>query len=76
MHMLAKMIRPPPPIPCITLPASSILMLILKAAMSDPKKNIAFASKMIGFRPHISLNFPHVGVAPAAANKYAEPIQV
>ena len=74
MQMLARMISPPPPIPCMTLPASSIWMLTLVAAMTEPTKNNALAKSMIGLRPHMSLNFPHVGVAAAAASRYADPI--
>lgn len=69
MQMLAKMIRPPPPMPCITRPASSILMLVLAAAMTDPTRKMALASSTIGFLPKISLNFPHMGVDAAAAKR-------
>ncbi len=51
-------------------------MLILKAAIRDPTKNITLANSIIGLRPQISLNFPHVGVDAAAASRYADPIQV
>ena len=76
MAMLARMIRPPPPVPCITRPASNILMFMLNAAMRDPTKNSALAVSKMGLRPHISLNFPHVGVAAAAAKRYADPTHV
>lgn len=69
MQILAKMIKPPPPVPCITRPARSIWTLILRAAMREPTKKIAFATNMIGLRPQISLIFPHVGVAAAAARR-------
>lgn len=76
MHILARISSPPPPIPWSTLPAISCLMLILKAAMRDPTKKAAFAVKMMGLRPQMSLSLPHVGTLPAAASRYAEPIQV
>lgn len=69
IQILAKMIKPPPPIPWITLAAINILILILKAAIRDPTKNIILANSMIGLRPQMSLNFPHVGVDAAAANR-------
>ena len=55
--------------PWMTLPAISILMLILRAAINEPTKKHKLATKMIGLRPHISLNFPHVGVDAAAARR-------
>ena len=76
IQILAKMIRPPPPVPCMTRPASSIWTLILRAAIREPTKNIALATNIIGLRPQISLIFPHVGVAAAAAKRYADPIHV
>ncbi len=76
MQMLARMIKPPPPVPCMTRPASSILMSLLTAAMRDPTKNSALAVNRMGLRPQMSLNFPHVGVAAAAANRYADPTHV
>ena len=69
MQILAKTIRPPPPKPCMTLPAISILILMLSAAINDPTKNEMLASKMMGFRPHMSLNFPQVGVDAAAVRR-------
>lgn len=69
MQMLAKIINPPPPIPCTTLPPSNILILIDKAAMRDPTKKMTFARSRMGFRPKISLNLPHVGVDAAAAKR-------
>lgn len=39
-------------------------------------KNTPAAINKIGFRPHISENFPQEGVLAALASKYAEPIQV
>lgn len=76
MQILANTNRPPPPIPCITRPASSICILILKAAMREPIKKIALANNMIGLRPKISLIFPHVGVVAAIARRKADPIHV
>ena len=76
IQILAKMIRPPPPIPWTTLPPISICMLMDSAAMRDPKKKMRLASRMIGLRPHMSLNFPQVGVDAAAASRYADPIHV
>ena len=76
MQIFTKMRSPPPPMPWITLPASSMLILILKAAISDPKKKTILAVRRMGFRPNMSLIFPHVGVDAAAASKYAEPTQV
>lgn len=69
MQILARMTKPPPPIPCRTRPASNIWILILRAAMREPKKKIALASNMIGLRPQISLIFPHVGVDAADARR-------
>lgn len=69
IQILAKMMRPPPPVPCMTRPASSIWTLILKAAIREPTKKIELATNMIGLRPQISLIFPHVGVAAAAARR-------
>ena len=69
MQMLAKIIKPPPPVPCIIRPASSIWILILRADMREPTKKIALATNIIGLRPQISLIFPHVGVAAAAAKR-------
>ena len=74
--MLTNMMSPPPPIPWITLPASNILMLIARAAINDPTKNTMLANRMTGFRPNMSLTFPHVGVAAAAASRYADPTHV
>lgn len=62
--------------PWITLAAMSILMFLLSAAMRDPTKKVKLANNRVGFRPQISLNFPHNGVDAAAASKYADPIQV
>lgn len=76
MQILANMIKPPPPAPCITRPASSIWILILTAAMREPRKKTALANSIIGLRPQISLIFPHVGVAAAAARRKADPIHV
>ena len=75
MQILARIMSPPPPTPCITLPARSILILMLRAAMSDPMKKIVLATRRIGLRPQISLNLPHVGTEADAAKRYAEPIQ-
>lgn len=69
MQILANMIKPPPPIPWITLAAINILILILRAAIKDPAKKMILANSMMGFRPQISLNFPHVGVDAAAARR-------
>ena len=69
MQMLAKVIKPPPPVPCMTRPASSIWMLVLRADMREPRKKTELATNMIGLRPQISLIFPHVGVAAAAARR-------
>ena len=69
IQMLAKMIKPPPPIPCITLAAINILILTLKAAIKDPTKKMTLANSMMGLRPQISLSFPHDGVDAAAANR-------
>lgn len=69
MQMLAKVIKPPPPVPCMTRPASSIWMLVLRADMREPRKKTELATSMIGLRPQISLIFPHVGVAAAAARR-------
>lgn len=76
MQMLAKIIRPPPPIPCIARPASSILIPVLSADIREPTRKTILATSSIGFRPQMSLNLPHVGVEAAAASKYAEPIHV
>ena len=76
MQMLPRIIRPPPPIPCMTRAAMSILTLIDSPAIKDPIKKTKFANRRIGFLPNISLNLPHVGVAAAAANKKADPIHV
>lgn len=76
IQIFTKMIRPPPPIPWITLPAINMLMLMLTAAISDPTKNTILATRTTGFRPKISLIFPHDGVAAAAARRYADPIHV
>lgn len=76
MQILANMIKPPPPIPCMTRPPNNIWILILNADMRDPTKNKALAVNMMGLRPQISLSFPHVGVAAAAARRYADPIHV
>lgn len=62
--------------PWITLPPSNILMLLATAQTKLPIKNTIFATSSTGFRPHISLNLPHVGVDAAAARRYDEPIQV
>lgn len=51
-------------------------MFTLSAAIRDPTKKIELASNRVGFRPHMSLNFPHNGVDAAAARRYADPIQV
>ena len=69
MQIFTKISKPPPPIPCITLPASSILILILKADIKDPKKKMTFAASKMGLRPKISLILPQVGVAAAAASR-------
>ena len=37
--------------------------------MSEPTKNMALATSIIGLRPQMSLIFPHVGVAAAAASR-------
>ena len=62
--------------PWIALAAMSIFTFLLSAAMRDPTKKIELADNRVGFRPQISLNFPHNGVDAAAASKYADPIQV
>ena len=69
MQILAKVIRPPPPAPCITRPVSSIWTLTLRAAIREPAKKNALATSMIGLRPQMSLNFPHVGVDADAARR-------
>lgn len=51
-------------------------MLVLSAAISDPTKKMALASKSIGLRPQMSLSLPQIGVAAAAAKRYEEPIHV
>ena len=75
MQMFARMIRPPPPIPCITLPPISIRMFMDRAAIKDPKKKTRLARRRIGFRPKMSLNLPHVGTLAADASRKADPIQ-
>ena len=67
---------PPPPIPWTTLPAINMLMLMARAAINDPTKKTMLATRMTGFRPKMSLTFPHVGVAAAAASRYADPTHV
>jgi hypothetical protein len=76
IHILTRIINPPPPIPCIALAAINIAMLTLTAASKLPMKNIAAAISNTGLRPQISENFPHDGVLAALASKYADPIQV
>jgi len=76
MQIWVKTINPPPPIPWMTRPAISILMFTLNAQMSDPTKKTTFAVRIVGFLPKMSLILPHVGVAAAAASRYADPIQV
>src|SRR2546423_7399458 len=76
MQIFTRTIKPPPPIPCITLPAISIFTLTLRAEIKLPAQKMAFASSSAGFRPHMSLSFPQTGTAPAQATMYADPIQV
>jgi hypothetical protein len=76
IHILTKIIKPPPPIPCTALAAINIAILTLTAASKLPMKNIAAAISKTGLRPQISENFPQDGVLAALASKYADPIHV
>ena len=76
IQILTRVIRPPPPIPCIALAAINIAMLTLTAASKLPIKNTAAALSNTGLRPQMSENFPHDGVLAALASKYADPIHV
>jgi hypothetical protein len=76
IQILTKIIRPPPPMPCIALAKINIPILTLTAASKLPRKNIAAAINNTGLRPQISENFPHEGVLAALASRYADPIQV
>ena len=76
MQIFAKMIRPPPPIPCMTLAAINILIFTLTAAKSDPTKNTRLAANRAGLRPKMSHSFPHTGVAAEDARRKLEPIHV
>lgn len=69
MQILARLIKPPPPIPCIALPASSILVPLLSADIREPTRKTILATNNIGFRPQMSLILPQVGVEAAAASK-------
>ncbi len=69
IQMLTNMISPPPPTPWTARPAINITMLTDTAEMSDPMKNMAAAASNTGFRPQISLNFPHVGTVAAFASR-------
>jgi hypothetical protein len=51
-------------------------MFTLTAHSRLPMKKIPTATSRIGFRPQISLDFPHDGVLVAFVRRYAEPIQV
>lgn len=39
--------------------------------MTEPTKNVTFATPRITFRPQMSLSLPHRGVAAASARRYA-----
>lgn len=69
IQILARMIKPPPPMPCKALAASSILVPVLNAAIKDAMRKRTFAANRMGLRPQISLNFPHVGVDAEAARR-------
>ena len=76
IHMLTRIMSPPPPIPCIARAAISIWMETLTAASRLPMKKIMEAPRRMGLRPQISENLPHDGVEAALASRYADPIHV
>lgn len=51
---------PPPPIPCITLPAISVFILFASAPTREPMRNTIMAASRMGLRPKMSLIFPRV----------------
>lgn len=73
IQMFTKVIKPPPPIPWMTLPAWSMPILMLRAQTREPMKKSKFANSSAGFRPKISLIFPIEGMAAAPARRYVEP---
>lgn len=68
-QILQRMTSPPPPMPCTTRPAISILTLWAKAEISDPIIKMKFATRMIGFRPQMSLILPQSGTDDAHASR-------
>lgn len=76
MQILTRIIRPPPPIPCMALAAINIPILTLTAANRLPIKKTADVTSRIGLRPQMSENLPHDGTEAALASRYADPIQV
>ena len=54
----------------------NIAILRLTALSKLPTQKTAAASKIMGFLPHISEIFPHIGAAAADASIYADPIHV
>jgi hypothetical protein len=66
---------PPPPNPCTTLPATSIVALTLTPHKMLPPRKMVSATKMTGFRPKTSESVPQNGTEAALARRYADPIQ-
>ena len=76
IQIFARIMIPPPPIPCMARATISIPIETLTAASKLPTKKMLAAHSKIGFRPQMSENLPHDGVLAAHASKYAEPIHV
>jgi hypothetical protein len=76
MQILTKVNSPPPANPCTARPAISISILTAAPLRALPRKKIAVATRRSGFRPQISLSFPHTGVPAASASIYVDPTQV
>ena len=75
MAMLIREIKPPPDTPWRVRPTMSLLMLLETAHMIELAKYRATVISRIGFRPHMSDYFAHIGMTAVVAMKYEAPIQ-
>lgn len=75
MTMLIREVKPPPDMPWRVRLTMSMLMVLETAQMMELAKYRATAVSRIGFRPHMSESFAHIGTTAVVAMTYEAPIQ-
>ena len=73
--MLISEVKPPPDTPWRLRLTMSMPMLLETAHMMELAKYRATAISRIGFRPHMSESFAHMGTTAVVAMTYEAPIQ-